>query len=217
MRWLLAIAALVVCVTVMLGLHQLRASQENQREIQLEGPRGSRLFLAREESQRAASLGILPPQTRSILYIPHKMRYGQFVWNDLPTASGDLTIRVDLKEQLISVFRGGHEIGVAVTLYGTDDYETPTGRFPILAKIEDHRSATYDNAPMPYTLRLTADGVAIHGSKVRRGAATHGCIGVPVEFARKLFGIARVGDVVEISGATVPLKRDPVRNASTIS
>ena len=51
---------------------------------------------------------------------------------------------------------------------------------------------------MPYTLRLTADGVAIHGSDVRWGAATHGCIGVPVEFAAKLFDEVAKGDHVVI-------------------
>ena len=213
----LIIAALVVCVTAVLGLHELRASQGDQREIRLEGPRGSRVFLAREESQRAASFGILPGNIRSILQIPQQMRYGQFVWNEMPAPRGKLMVRVDLREQLISVFRGGHEIGVAVILYGTDDYETPTGRFPILTKIEDHRSATYGNAPMPYTLRLTRDGVAIHGSTVRRGAATHGCIGVPVKFAQRLFGIARVGDVVEISSSTASFKPGSVSSAATIS
>ena len=53
------------------------------------------------------------------------------------------------------MFRSGHEIGTAVILYGADGLPTPTGKFPILAKLKDHRSITYDNAPMPYTLRLT--------------------------------------------------------------
>ena len=54
---------------------------------------------------------------------------------------------------------------------------------------------------MPYMLRLTSDGVAIHGSKVRQGWATHGCIGVPLDFARLLFGAASKGDAVVILGA----------------
>lgn len=218
MRLLLTIAALIVCLAAALGLQQQsQASQESQRQVRPEGPAGSRLFLVREESERAASLGILPQRTHSILHIPRKMRYGQFVWNEAPAAHGRLTIRVDLDQQLISVYRGGHEIGAAVILYGVDGYETPSGSVPIMAKIEDHRSATYDGAPMPYTLRLTADGVAIHGSEVRRGAATHGCIGVPVKFARTLFGAARVGDVVEIVGATARLKPNPGSSAATIS
>jgi lipoprotein-anchoring transpeptidase ErfK/SrfK len=51
---------------------------------------------------------------------------------------------------------------------------------------------------MPYMLRLTDDGVAIHGSNVREGYATHGCIGVPPDFAKKLFAVMAKGDPVFI-------------------
>ena len=51
---------------------------------------------------------------------------------------------------------------------------------------------------MPFTLRLTEDGVAIHGSDVRWGRATHGCVGVPLQFAEKLFGEVNKGDQVLI-------------------
>ena len=45
--------------------------------------------------------------------------------------------------------------------------------FPITEKDADHVSNIYD-APMPYMLRLTADGITIHGSKVERGPGRHG-------------------------------------------
>jgi lipoprotein-anchoring transpeptidase ErfK/SrfK len=51
---------------------------------------------------------------------------------------------------------------------------------------------------MPYTLRLRNDGVSIHGSNVRYGLASHGCIGVPKDFAAKLFDAVHVGDEVLI-------------------
>src|SRR3546814_15956015 len=71
--------------------------------------------------------------------------------------------------QTLSVFRAGYEIGSAVILYGADDKPSPLGAFPIIQKDADHYSSTYNNAPMPYTLRLTSDGVAIHGSDVQWG------------------------------------------------
>ncbi|HVI06201.1 MAG TPA: L,D-transpeptidase family protein, partial [Sphingomicrobium sp.] len=113
--------------------------------------------------------------------------------------SGPIWIRVDLGSQLLSVFRAGHEIGTAVILYGANDVPTPTGKFPILAKMKDHNSATYDDAPMPDTLRLTNDGVSIHASNVRWGYATHGCIGIPTDFAAELFNAASIGDEVFIT------------------
>ena len=129
------------------------------------------------------------------------MQFGDYRWDDAGVPAGPLWIRVDKRAQLISVFRAGHEIGTAVILYGADGLETPTGKFPILAKFKNHRSATYD-APMPYTLRLTADGVAIHASDVRWGLATHGCVGVPDGFAKRLFAAASVGDEVFVTGST---------------
>jgi L,D-transpeptidase catalytic domain len=134
---------------------------------------------------------------KSLLNVPERMRYGEFVWNDAGVGKGELWIRVDLARQLLSVFRDGQEIGTSVILYGADEKETPTGNFPIQWMREKHRSSSYD-AAMPYTLRLTDDGVAIHGSNVREGAATHGCIGVPLAFARHLFAVAAPGDLVSI-------------------
>ena len=152
--------------------------------------------------RQALAQGLIDRPIKSILNVPARMRYGDYRWNEKGVPEGATWIRVDLKAQTLSVFRAGHEIGTAVILYGADGMPTPTGKFPILAKIKDHHSATYD-APMPYTLRLTADGVAIHASNVRWGSATHGCIGVPEAFAAKLFAAASRGDgVLIVDGAT---------------
>ena len=147
---------------------------------------------------QAHAEGAIDLDIRSVLDVRKRMHYGDFVWNDRNVPKGPVWVRVDLKSQLISVFRSGHEIGTAVILYGADEKQTPDGVFPVIAKIKDHKSATYDGAPMPYTLRLTQDGVAIHGTDVRWGRATHGCVGVPVEFAQKLFGQVAKGDQVLI-------------------
>ncbi len=125
------------------------------------------------------------------------MRFGDFVWEDEGVPAGAIWVRVDVTQQLISVFRGGHEIGSAVILYGAENKPTPDGAFAVLQKAKYYQSRTYD-APMPFMLRLTADGVAIHGSNVREGWATHGCIGVPEDFARRLFEVMQVGDSVFI-------------------
>ncbi|HEY4275475.1 MAG TPA: L,D-transpeptidase family protein [Rhizomicrobium sp.] len=140
---------------------------------------------------------------RSVLNITKPMRFGDFVWDDKDIPKGDVWVRVDLARQLLSVFRDGNEIGSSVILFGTDGKPTPTGNFTVLQKDADHYSSSYD-APMPYMLRLTNDGVAIHGSNVREGYATHGCVGVPIEFARLLFGAMAKGDRVVI----FPIKSD---------
>ena len=110
---------------------------------------------------------------------------------------GPTWVRVDLAGQVLSVFRSGDEIGTAVIIYGADSHPTPVGLFSVLARNANYYAKSYA-APMPYALRLTADGVALHGSSVRERWATHGCIGIPHEFARLLFGAVRLGDRVEI-------------------
>jgi hypothetical protein len=134
---------------------------------------------------------------RSMLDINQHMRFGDFVWDEDKIPKGAVWIRIDLPRQILSVFRDGHEIGTAVILYGTDGKPTPIGSFSIKEKNADYYSHSY-HAPMPFMLRLTDDGVAIHGSDVRQGRATHGCIGVPKEFARMLFAAASKGDPVFI-------------------
>jgi lipoprotein-anchoring transpeptidase ErfK/SrfK len=156
-----------------------------------------RVMLSDASVRQAMAQGLVDRPIKSILNVAGKLSYGDFRWNERSVPQGPLWIRVDLQSQLVSVFRAGHEIGTAVILYGADGVATPVGKFPILAKLKDHRSATYD-APMPYTLRLTGDGVSIHASNVRWGYATHGCIGVPEAFAAKLFAAASVGDEVSI-------------------
>lgn len=142
----------------------------------------------------------------SVLNVPQAMRYGEYVWDDKGVPAGKPWILVDLKAQTLSVFRGRDEIGTAVTLYGVDDKPTPVGRFTVLAKLKDHWSSLYD-APMPYTLRLTGDGIAIHGSDVRDGAGTHGCLGIPLEFASLIFGQVPVGtEVVILRDASASMK-----------
>lgn len=159
--------------------------------------RADRLFLTSLESDEAARRGLVPKGTRSVLATGGRLAHGSWRWDEAGVPAGPITVRVDLERQLVSVFRGRDEIGTAVVVYGAQGKETPRGKLPILGKTEDYHSITYD-APMPYSLWLRDDGVALHGSSVRMGRATNGCIGVPVEFAERLFRIARKGDIVEV-------------------
>uniref|UniRef100_UPI0035CC935F L,D-transpeptidase family protein n=1 Tax=uncultured Sphingomonas sp. TaxID=158754 RepID=UPI0035CC935F len=132
---------------------------------------------------------------RSILNTRRKMRFGDFLWNDAGVPAGPTFVRIDLSKQTLSIFRAGHEVGFTVILFGTDGKPTPLGVFPIIAKAKEHRSSLYD-AEMPYMMRLTHDGVALHASNVREGSATHGCIGVPLNFAELLYSQVKLGDRV---------------------
>ncbi|MEG3181338.1 L,D-transpeptidase family protein [Sphingomonas sp. LT1P40] len=136
---------------------------------------------------------------KRILDIPGPIRFGEYYWDaDTAKTPGPLIITVDLEAETMSVFRDGYEIGATAVLFGADEKPTPVGIYPITQKKVHHISNLY-GAPMPYMMRLTNDGVAIHASEVELGAATHGCIGVPLPFAKLLFAQAKLGDRVIIT------------------
>jgi hypothetical protein len=164
-------------------------------------PASHRIWYQGSNTPEIAFPGGARRRIRSLLNVPHAMTFGDYLWDENGVPSGPLWVRVDIGAQLISVFRGEDEIGTAVILYGGNGKPTPIGAFHIRQKAKDYVSHTYD-APMPFMLRLTDDGVAIHASNVREGWATHGCIGVPMDFAKRLFGAARLGDAVLITSTT---------------
>lgn len=136
---------------------------------------------------------------KSILPIAGPLKMGDWHWDEgAAPGRGTIVITVDLAAQVLSVFREGHEIGAAAVLYGADAKPTPTGVYPITQKDADHVSNIY-HAPMPYMLRMTNDGISIHASEVADGYMTHGCIGVPKPFAKKLFAATTLGDKVIVT------------------
>jgi len=137
---------------------------------------------------------------RRILDIPGPLKMGEYHWDESGApADGPIVITVDLEAQVLSIFRGGYEIGAAAVLYGRDDKPTPLGAFPITQKKAKHVSNLY-GSPMPYMMRMTNDGISIHGSdSVAPGFATHGCVAVPTAFAKKLFEAAKLGDIVIVT------------------
>src|SRR5947199_10130015 len=163
-------------------------------------PAGNRVFLTKPQLDQAIASGTFDRPVRSLLAVKAPLHFGDYSWDDRGVPAGPTWIRVDLGAQLISVFRSGHEIGTAVIVYGGENKQTPAGKLHILGKDRDQRSALYD-AQMPYTLKLSGDGVSIHASNVRWGAATHGCIGVPFPFAERLFNAAKLGDEVVVVGS----------------
>ncbi|HYJ81501.1 MAG TPA: L,D-transpeptidase, partial [Allosphingosinicella sp.] len=56
---------------------------------------------------------------RRILDIPGPLRMGDHHWDESGApADGPIVITVDLEAQVLSIFRGGYEIGAAAILYG---------------------------------------------------------------------------------------------------
>jgi lipoprotein-anchoring transpeptidase ErfK/SrfK len=139
-----------------------------------------------------------PYTVKRILPITGPLRYGEWHWNEAGAPAGPIVITVDLAARVLSVFRDGHEIGATAIIYGAEEKPTPLGVFPVTQKDADHVSNIY-GAPMPFMLRMTNDGISIHGAEVTPELMTHGCVGVPTPFARKLFAQVKLGDKVIVT------------------
>ena len=136
-----------------------------------------------------------------------KLKPGEWVWKPEIAPSGPVLVYVDLGRQLATVYRNGVRVAVSTISSGKDGHDTPTGVFTILEKNKEHYSSTYDNAPMPYQQRLTWKGVAMHAGNLPGYPASHGCIRLPMEFAKKLFDLTEKGGTVVIAGG----HEDPVK------
>lgn len=121
----------------------------------------------------------------------------RFVWAD-SAGVAPVSVVVSIADQRAYVYRGQTLIAVSSVSTGKDDKPTPTGTYPILQKKVDHKSNLYDSAAMPYMQRLTWDGIALHAGRNPGYAASHGCVRLPVAFARRLFEITSLGSTVTI-------------------
>ena len=127
---------------------------------------------------------------------------GQFVWQPEMATSGAVEVVVSIPQQRAYVYRGGTLIGYTTVSTGRPGHRTPTGRFEILEKRREHYSNLYNNAPMPFMQRLTWGGIALHAGHIPGTPASHGCVRLPLEFSRLLFGVTQRGSTVHIIDAS---------------
>lgn len=113
-------------------------------------------------------------------------------------------IVVDLHKQIAYALEDGNIKFEGKISSGKRGRATPEGDYRILQKKRHHRSNMWPKpnggAKMPYMLRLTNTGIAMHMGNVRRRAASHGCIRMSPRLAKKMYKWARVGTVVHVDG-----------------
>ena len=127
-----------------------------------------------------------------------RVKPGQYLWRDVPESEGEERVVISLGDQLAYLYRGNTLVAVAAVSTGRDGHPTPPGIFNILEKKPMHRSRKYDNAPMPFMQRIDRFGIALHAGHNPGRPASHGCIRLPSEFAKKLFAVTELGTPVMI-------------------
>lgn len=141
---------------------------------------------------------------------------------------GDISIRVNLSSQIATIYRGRREVGWCYVATGRAGHGTPAGNFRITELTADKisnrwgwqenefgevinpsvrhdrpvpRGARFVYAPMPYWMRLTNQGVGLHGGYIPSPGmpASAGCIRLPQDFAPVLFNEVKIGTPVTIT------------------
>lgn len=116
----------------------------------------------------------------------------------------NLQILVSKQNQTLVVYDGAKIVATSRVSTGKEGHTTPSGIFSIIQKAKYHESNLYSNAPMPWMQRITWSGVALHeSSSVPNRPASHGCVRMPDNFARTLYGMTALGAHVIITDAPV--------------
>jgi hypothetical protein len=111
-------------------------------------------------------------------------------------------IIVDLHGQRAYAFENNKNVFSGRISSGKKGRRTPLGVFSILEKKRKHTSNLWPKpkggAKMPYMMRLTYGGIAMHLGYVPKYPASHGCVRLKSGFAQKLYAWASVGTAVEV-------------------
>ncbi|PYJ09920.1 MAG: hypothetical protein DMF06_08235 [Verrucomicrobia bacterium] len=109
-----------------------------------------------------------------------------------------LRVEISLARQNMAVIKDGVTVFTTKCSTGREGFSTKPGQYVITDKDRDHRSTIYKCA-MPYFMRLNCRDFGMHEGVVPTYPASHGCIRLPGDAARKLFVEIPVGTVVMIN------------------
>ncbi len=108
-----------------------------------------------------------------------------------------LHIEISLASQHVSLVKDGVQVFSSVCSTGRNGYSTHAGEYVITDKERSHRSTIY-KVEMPYFMRLSCLDFGMHEGAVPNHPASHGCIRLPGDAARKFFTEIPLGTVVTV-------------------
>jgi hypothetical protein len=108
-------------------------------------------------------------------------------------------ILIDIGEQCLGLYEYGKLIHLFPISSGRNG--TPPKKFVVLSKEKDHYSTKYENAWMPYSMRLFGN-YFLHGGILPSYAASHGCVRLIYENAIFVYDWAEIGTPGEIINRT---------------
>lgn len=138
--------------------------------------------------------GVLPGNAVEVIAEPAPAQ------TNTPRPSGcdaDAKACVDLSTQTTWLQNGGTTFYGAVRMAsGKPGYETPRGVFYVNRKVRDEISYEFGNAPMPYAVYFTYNGIAFHQGDP--AYLSHGCIRMDRDAAITYYNNLQIGDKVHV-------------------
>jgi ankyrin repeat protein len=107
-------------------------------------------------------------------------------------------IEISLAAQRAILYRDGAPSYRTEISTGKSGFSTPTGQFVVTDKKQWHMSSIY-KVKMPFFMRLSCKDFGMHEGYVPDYPASHGCIRLPADAARKLFREVPIGTLVTIT------------------
>jgi hypothetical protein len=108
-----------------------------------------------------------------------------------------LRLEISLGMQRVALVKNGVPVYRTQCSTGRPGYSTKRGKFVVTNKERNHRSTIY-HVEMPYFMRLSCLDFGMHAGYVPNYPASHGCIRLPEEAARKFFSEIPVGTLVTV-------------------
>jgi ankyrin repeat protein len=112
-------------------------------------------------------------------------------------SSDKMRIEISLSSQKATLYKDGSAVLSTQISSGRSGFQTPTGRFVVTDKKQSHVSSIY-KVKMPYFMRLSCKDFGLHQGAVPDYPASHGCIRLPSDAARKFFKEVPIGTLVTI-------------------
>ena len=109
----------------------------------------------------------------------------------------ELRIEISLASQHAKLLKNGVPVLSTACSTWRSGYSTRTGTFVITDKDRNHWSTIY-KVEMPYFMRLSCLDFGIHEGVVPNYPASHGCIRLPGDVARKFFQEIPIGTLVTV-------------------
>ena len=110
----------------------------------------------------------------------------------------ELRVEISLASQRVALVKNGVPVFHTRCSTGREGYSTKKGQFVITDKKRNHRSSIY-HVEMPYFMRLSCLDFGMHAGYVPNRPASHGCIRLPSEAARKFFSEIPIGTLVTVN------------------